>query len=72
MSRRSSEILDAHFSTIDEFAELARISRRTLSRYRRKRPVGFPTEYDMGRGSTPRPRFKLDEVRKWLDSRALW
>ena len=72
MSRRDSRPLDAHFITVDEFAELARISRRTLNRYRRKRPTGFPTEYDVGRGVTPRPRFKLDEVRQWLDSRALW
>ena len=72
MSRRGSQLADAHFITVDEFAELARISRRTLNRYRRKRPAGFPTEYDIGRGSTPRPRFKLEEVRSWLDSRALW
>ncbi|PQM27772.1 DNA-binding protein [Sphingopyxis lindanitolerans] len=64
--------MDTRFITADEFARLARISRRTLNRYRRDRPSGFPTEYDIGRGTKPRPRFRLDEVQKWLDSRALW
>ena len=72
MSGRRIATPDAHFITIEEFARLARISRRTLARYRRARPSGFPIEYDLGRGATPRPRFKLDEVREWLDSRALW
>lgn len=51
---------------------MARVSRRTIDRYRKNRPSGFPTEYDMGRGEVPRPRFRIDEVTKWLDSRALW
>lgn len=58
--------------TVEEFAALARISRRTLDRYRRARPTGFPAEFDLGRGAVPRPRFKLSEVQTWLDSRALW
>lgn len=65
------------FVTIDEFAGIARISRRTLCRLRQSRPDGFPTEYDLGlnQGATRncrRPRFKLAEVQAWLDSRALW
>lgn len=65
------------FITIDEFAEIARISRRTLCRLRQSRPAGFPTEYDLGLSAAPtrncrRPRFKLAEVQAWLDSRALW
>lgn len=61
-----------HFITVEDFARLARVSRRTIDRYRRARPSGFPREYDIGRGMVPRPRFKLDEVHQWLDSRALW
>lgn len=72
MFRHDTPKSEAQFITIAEFAELARISRRTLSRYRHRRPTGFPREYDMGRGSTRRPRFKLDDVKQWLDSRALW
>ena len=61
-----------HFITVEEFAALARVSHRTIDRFRHARPSGFPTEYDIGHGTVPRPRFKLDEVRRWLDSRALW
>ena len=65
------------FVTVDEFAVIARISRRTLCRLRRSRPAGFPTEYDLGLSARAtrncrRPRFKLAEVQAWLDSRALW
>ena len=65
------------FVTIDEFAIIARISRRTLCRLRKSRPAGFPTEYDLGLSARAtrncrRPRFKLAEVQAWLDSRALW
>ena len=62
----------AHFITLEEFASMARISKRTLFRYRRRHPQGFPTEYDIGYGRICRPRFKLSEVQSWLDSRALW
>ncbi|WP_176590730.1 AlpA family transcriptional regulator [Sphingobium sp. EM0848] len=61
-----------HFVTVEEFASMARISRRTLDRYRQSRPAGFPTEYDVGYGQIRRPRFKLSDVEQWLDSRALW
>ena len=63
------------FITVNEFAELARMSRRSLDRLRQRRPDGFPTEYDFGSAETRhgrRPRFKLADVREWLDSRALW
>jgi len=72
MSEGCPDAPEPHFITVREFARLARVSRRTIDRYRRVRPAGFPTEYDIGRGAIPRPRFKLAEVRQWLDSRALW
>ena len=71
MSTRMQHALELHFITVAEFARLARVSRRTIDRYRRARPGGFPTEYDMGPGRTALPRFKLDEVLRWLESRAL-
>jgi predicted DNA-binding transcriptional regulator AlpA len=61
--------------TPDEFAEIARVSRRQIDRMRASRPVGFPREYELGSGrakSGHRPRFKLDEVIAWIESRALW
>jgi predicted DNA-binding transcriptional regulator AlpA len=61
--------------TVEEFAELARLSRRQIDRLRRRRPSGFPREYELGSGGSKYrrcPRFKLVEVRTWLDSRALW
>lgn len=63
------------YITATEFAELARLSRRTIDRMRRKRPEGFPTEYELGSGdsySARRPRFKRAEVLAWLETRALW
>jgi len=64
-----------HFITVEEFARAARLSRRQIDRLRRRRPAGFPTEYELGSGTSKDrrcPRFKLVEVRQWLDSRALW
>lgn len=58
--------------TVDEFAAIARVSRRTIDRYRRARPIGFPAEYDLGRGKVSRPRFRLADVEQWLASRVLW
>lgn len=58
------------FVSVDDFARIARLSRRTIDRYRRARPTGFPT--DLSLGSVPRPRFKLDDILIWLESRALW
>lgn len=48
------------------------VSRRTIDRYRIDRPHGCPREYDVSRGSVPRPRFKLADVLHWMESRALW
>lgn len=58
--------------TVEDFASIARLSRRTIDRYRRSRPAGFPREYDLSRGKVPRPRFKLADVHAWLETRALW
>lgn len=61
--------------TVSEFAELARLSRRQIDRLRARRPSGFPKEYELGTGQSKHrncPRFRLVEVQRWLDSRALW
>jgi predicted DNA-binding transcriptional regulator AlpA len=61
--------------TVDEFAALARLSRRQIDRLRKRRSAGFPREYELGSGTSKYrscPRFKLTEVQAWLDSRALW
>lgn len=63
---------DDRFITVEDFARIARVSRRTIDRYRRERAAGFPKEYDMSRGKIPRPRFKLADVLAWMDTRALW
>jgi predicted DNA-binding transcriptional regulator AlpA len=60
------------FISVEDFARIARLSRRTIDRYRRDRPVGFPKEYDVSRGRVPRPRFKLADVLAWMETRALW
>lgn len=65
----------ASFITADEFANLARLSRRQIDRLRKSRPAGFPREYELGSGLSKYrscPRFKRAEVDRWLDSRALW
>lgn len=61
--------------TVNEFASLARLSRRQIDCMRGRRLPGFPREYELGSGGSRyrrRPRFKLAEVQRWLDSRALW
>ncbi len=63
---------DDRFITVEDFARIARVSRRTIDRYRRDKAADFPKEYDMSRGRVPRPRFKLAEVLAWMDTRALW
>lgn len=66
---------DEQLVTVEEFAQLARLSRRQIDRLRKRRPSGFPREYELGAGGSKFrrcPRFKLREVRAWLDSRALW
>lgn len=66
---------DAPLITADEFAALARISRRQIDRLRTRRPPGFPREYELSSGNSKYrrcPRFKREDVHRWLDSRALW
>jgi predicted DNA-binding transcriptional regulator AlpA len=64
---------DIQLITVSEFARMARLSRRQIDRMRRRRENGFPREYDLATsGSKPCPRFKLSDVERWLDSRALW
>ncbi len=60
------------FITATDFAQIAGLSRRTIDRYRHDRPSGFPTESDLSRGRVPRPRFKMTDVLKWMETRALW
>ena len=72
---RSALIRDSSLITVGEFAQLARLSRRQIDRLRHRRPTGFPRELELGSGSSKYrscPRFKLVEVERWLDSRALW
>ncbi|MDR6710142.1 putative DNA-binding transcriptional regulator AlpA [Novosphingobium sp. 1748] len=63
------------FITADEFALLARLSRRQIDRLRKRRLPGFPREYDLGSGLSKFhtcPRFRRVDVERWLDSRSLW
>jgi predicted DNA-binding transcriptional regulator AlpA len=68
-------VVTDHFVTVEEFARMARLSRRQIDRLRKRRPAGFPREYEMGSGASKFrrcPRFKKIDVEKWLESRALW
>jgi predicted DNA-binding transcriptional regulator AlpA len=61
--------------TVEEFAGLASLSRRQIDRLRRGRLAGFPREYELGSGGGKYrrcPRFRLEEVERWLETRALW
>ena len=61
--------------TVEEFARLARLSRRQIDRLRKRRSSGFPREVALGSGLSRYrrcPRFRLTDVQRWLDSRALW
>jgi predicted DNA-binding transcriptional regulator AlpA len=63
------------FVTADEFAAIARLSRRQIDRLRRRRPPGLPTEYELGAAISKYrrcPRFKRAEVLAWIETRALW
>ena len=71
----SDEAAATPMITVAEFARLACLSRRQIDRLRLRRPHGFPREYELAsRVSKYRrcPRFKLADVRRWLESRALW
>ncbi len=67
---------DERMITVAEFAQLAGLSRRQIDRLRRRRSPGFPREHELGSGGSSKyrrcPRFRLADVRRWLDSRALW
>ena len=61
--------------TVEEFARLARLYRRQIDRLRKRRSSGFPREFELGSGLSRYrrcPRFRLTDVQRWLDSRALW
>lgn len=63
------------FITPNEFASIVRLSRRQIDRLRKRRPDGFPTEYELGSGQSKHsrcPRFKLADVLAWMETRALW
>lgn len=71
----SAVVASAMFITVEDFAQLACLSRRQIDRLRRRRPAGFPREYEFGSGGSKYrrcPRFKLVDVQRWLESRALW
>jgi len=60
--------------TVEEFAQLVRLSRRQIDRLRASRPPGFPKEYELGSGLSKHghcPRFKRADVLAWIDTRAL-
>jgi predicted DNA-binding transcriptional regulator AlpA len=72
---RPDSALSPEFITVEEFAGLARLSRRQIDRLRKRRPSAFPREYELGSGLSKYrscPRFKRAEVDAWLDSRALF
>ena len=67
--------LDDPLITAEDFARLACLSRRQIDRLRVRRIDGFPREFELGSGQSKHrrcPRFRLSEVRAWLDTRALW
>lgn len=61
--------------TVEEFAQMVRLSRRQIDRLRSARPAGFPKEYELGSGLSKHgrcPRFKRADVLAWIETRALW
>lgn len=56
------------YVTIEDFLKMARISRSTLDRLRKRRPSGFPKEYR----PSSRPLFKRSEVHAWVEAQPLW
>ena len=67
--------MDEGMVTVEEFARMARLSRRQIDRLRKRRSEGFPREYELGSGASKyrrSPRFRLVDVQRWLESRALW
>lgn len=75
MDNRSEGPVPPDFITVEEFAGLARLSRRQIDRLRKRRPPAFPREYELGSGLSKFrscPRFRRTEVDEWLNSRALF
>lgn len=75
MNDRSDSPVPPEFITVEEFAGLARLSRRQIDRLRKRRPAAFPREYELGSGLSKFrscPRFRRSEVDAWLNSRALF
>jgi predicted DNA-binding transcriptional regulator AlpA len=75
MTDRAGSPVPPEFITVEEFASLARLSRRQIDRLRKRRPPAFPREYELGSGLSKFrscPRFRRSEVDDWLNSRALF
>lgn len=75
MTDRPDSPTRQEFITVEEFASLARLSRRQIDRLRKRRPPAFPREYELGSGLSKFrscPRFRRSEVDDWLNSRALF
>jgi len=75
MTDRPDSPVRPEFITVEEFASLARLSRRQIDRLRKRRPPAFPREYELGSGLSKFrscPRFRRSEVDDWLNSRALF
>lgn len=75
MNNRPDSPAPPDFITVEEFAGLARLSRRQIDRLRKRRPPAFPREYELGSGLSKFrscPRFRRSEVDAWINSRALF
>ncbi len=55
------------YVNVVEFAALVCLSRSAIDRLRKKRPAGFPTEYN----PAGRPLFKRSEVMAWVEDQPL-
>lgn len=61
-------ITDQTFVTIEDFMAILHVSRSTIDRLRKRRPAGFPSEFQ----PAGRPLFKRQEVLAWAESQPLW
>jgi predicted DNA-binding transcriptional regulator AlpA len=50
MTSRADNSPLPEYITVEEFAQLARLSRRQIDRLRKRRPPAFPREYELGSG----------------------
>lgn len=60
---------DETFVTIEDFMAILHVSRSTIDRLRKRRPAGFPSEFQ---AVSRRPLFKRQEVLAWVESQPLW